>query len=167
MSDKVYVLEFCQIKWFLIFGYLAAFTFDSMLKLSFDIYFAPSLTVLLLLFWTSQLTCKTHLFTAFLIGIFTDTAMNTPLGSHALIFILLVFFMLRIRLSFKSYPAWQQAITIGLYLTFAQVLSWVIFEPVLPNSQLISFWLVPWVSAILWPFLYKTMLTLSHRAMFD
>lgn len=166
MGSKVYSLKFIQIKWLLIGSYFISFIFDTMIDLSFSLHFIPSFTVLLLFFWSSQLLNQTHLFTAFILGVITDVAMNTPLGSHALIYIILVFFMLRTRIGFESTPMWQQAVIIGFYLTVAQGLNWLLLQPSLTSDNIYSFWLSPWIAAIIWPFLYNGMLSLTHRSMF-
>ncbi len=167
MSDKVFSLRVSDIKWLLLFSYLLSIVLDNMMILSFKINFIPYLTVLMLLFWTTQILDKTHLLSAFLLGLIFDASLNTPLGAHSLIFITLTFLMLRSRLRFKGYPLWQQSLIIGTYIALFQVMNWFLFHPVLVGHDLLYFWSEPFIAALIWPFFSTVMQRLTQRFVFS
>lgn len=157
MSDQFISLNFHHVKWLLIVSYLATLVIDNMMSLAFANHFLPSITLLLLLHWVTQILNQTHLFTAFILGLLFDASLATPLGSHALIFTTLTFLMLRARQRFKSYPLWQQALIIGTYFVLAQIMSWFIFNPSLVDIQYFYFWLEPLAAILLWPIIDAAM----------
>lgn len=167
MTEKVFSLQINDIKWLFFLSYLTAIVIDNMMVLSFDIQFMPSLTLLTLFFWTTQILYKSHLFSAFILGLAFDTALNTPLGSHSLIFLTTTFLMLRSRLRFKSYPLWQQSIIIGSYILVFQVMSWFIFAPKLFDNAPYYYWLEPIVATLIWPLLTLTLNRLTHKTVFN
>lgn len=166
MSDKVFSLSFSHVKWLLLFSYLAGLIIDSALNFSFALHYAPPITLLLLLFWSSQILNQTHLFTAFILGLLNDASLNTLLGAHALLFLTVTFFMLRIRLRFRSYPMWQQSIVISTYILFFQVAGWFIFHPTLSGNTVFYYWLEPIFAIALWPLVSNIMQSLTQRALF-
>ncbi|MDX1795092.1 MAG: rod shape-determining protein MreD [Hydrogenovibrio sp.] len=167
MSDKVFSLNFSHVKWLLFISYLIGLIIDSMLNFSFALHFAPPITLLILLFWSSQILNQTHLFTAFILGLLYDASFNTPLGAHALLFITLTFIMLRIRLRFKGYPMWQQSLLVAIYILIFQVLGWFIFHPVLSGIHAYYYWLEPLTILIAWPLVSNIMHSLTQRVVFE
>ncbi|QBZ83664.1 rod shape-determining protein MreD [Hydrogenovibrio crunogenus] len=167
MSDKVFSLRFSDIKWLFIFSYFVSVVIDSMMILSFNINFVPYLTLLILLFWSTQILNQTHLFSAFALGLLFDASMNTPLGSHSLIFVTITFLMLRSRLRFKGYPLWQQSIIVGSYFILFQIMSWFIFHPVLVGNAVLYYWVEPLLAILIWPVLTQIMHQLTHRSVFS
>ncbi len=166
MESNVFVLRFSQVKWLFVISFFVAFILDSAIIISLNIQLAPSTTLLMLIFWTTQLTDKTHFFMAILLGIFSDTTMNTLLGSHSIIFIMITFLVLRIRHSFKSYPRWQQTTIVIIYLYVFQILGWFILQPNLASDQIFYYWVSPFSAFFIWPVLYGVMQTLTHRSAF-
>lgn len=167
MTEKVFSLQLQDIKWLFFLSYLVAIVIDNMMILSLDIQFMPSLTLLTLFYWTTQVLYKSHLFSAFVLGLAFDTALNTPLGAHSLIFLTTTFLMLRSRLRFKSYPMWQQSMIIGSYILLFQIMSWFIFSPKLLETTLYYYWLEPVVASLIWPFLSLILNRLTHKTVFN
>ncbi|WP_024851685.1 rod shape-determining protein MreD [Hydrogenovibrio kuenenii] len=166
MTDKVFSLGFSDVKWLLLFSYLGGLVIDSALNFSFALHYAPPITLLLLLFWSSQILNQTHLFTAVVLGLLNDASLNTLLGAHAILFLTVTFFMLRIRLRFKGYPMWQQSIVVAFYVLFFQVAGWFIFHPALDNQTIYYYWLEPVFAIALWPLVSNIMQSLTQRALF-
>jgi len=167
MTEKVFSLHIHYIKWLFFLSYLFAIVIDNMMILSFDIQFMPYLTLLTLFFWTSRILYKSHLLSAFILGLAFDTALNTPLGSHSLIFLTTTFLMLRSRLRFKGYPLWQQSVIIGSYLLVFQIMSWFIFTPQLLGNAYYYYWLEPLVAIFIWPLLTLILNRLTHQTVFN
>jgi rod shape-determining protein MreD len=165
MVNKINTLQLKQIKWLIAISYIVSFSIDIMLNISFTITTTPSITLLMLLFWTTKLLTNTHFATAFVLGIFSDIAINSILGSHGLIFIIITFLILKVRHSFKGYPSWQQTSLIIFYLYIYQVFSWFILNPNLIDSA-VYYWLSPLSAIIIWPILYKIMNLFTHKKIF-
>lgn len=167
MSDKVFSLDFSHVKWLLLISYLVTLIVDSMIIISFQANFVPSLTLMVLLFWSTKILNQTHLFAAFVLGLLFDALANTPLGSHGIIFLSVTFLMLRGRQRFKSYPMWQQSLIISVYLMLYQIFSWFLFSPVLEGNALLFFWIEPFLAWIIWPILSNSMTRLTQRMVFQ
>lgn len=166
MSHKVYSLQIAQVRWLLIISYLIAFLIDATLFISLDWHFIPSITLIMLFFWVSQLLNKVHFFTALVLGVLMDATTNNLLGSHALIFVIATFLSLRSRQSFKNYPGWQQTIFIVFYLLIAQFLTWFVLQPQLTGEQYFYYWLSPLLALVIWPVLNQLMRFFTERAIF-
>lgn len=167
MTEKVFSLRINDIKWLYFLSYLTAIVIDNMMVLSFDVQFMPYLSLLTLYFWATQILYRSHLFSAFLLGLVFDATLNTPLGSHSLIFLTTTFLMLRSRLRFRSYPLWQQSIIIGSYILLLQIMSWFIFAPQLSGNAQYYFWLEPLVAIFIWPVLTLLLNRLTHQTVFN
>jgi len=157
MSNKVHSLKLKHVKWLLIISYLIAFLLDNSLSIGISNIFIPSITILILIFWITNLQSETHFFTATILGILTDVTMNTLLGSHALILVILTFLILRVRQSFKNYPTWQQTFLVVFYLYIIQILSFFTLQPNLSEPQILYYWLSPLSTIFIWPITYKIM----------
>lgn len=167
MLDKVFSLKWGHVRWLVISSYVLALIADSMLGISFKVTFFPSITLMILLFWSGQILNQTHLFTAFALGLMFDALMNTPLGSHGMIFTTIVFLMLRSRLRFKGYPVWQQSLMVGSYFLIYQVFSWFLFSPSLTGNMIFYFWLEPLIAVLVWPIITSILHQLTNRMVFN
>lgn len=163
MSDKYQEIEFHQVKLLVISSYLIGIIFNIFSLREAWLTILPPIGLMLALFWSVQLLRNSHLITAFIIGLLYDGLYQTLLGSHALLFVLITFIMLRMRLRFRSYPLWQQGVVIGFYMLLYQVLHHFFFSPVLTDQTYLAYWLMPVFSALLWPGLVVTLRALSSR----
>ena len=144
--------------------YILALVIDTMALLGYSMPLVPPMTLFVLLYWCANFIDRTHLFTAFILGVLADTLYQTTLGAHALIYVILTFFMIRHRLRFKTYPVWQQAFSIALYMLLYQILVALFFSPVLDNGHFVLFWSMPAISLITWPFLSYFLSRFCHTA---
>lgn len=163
MSDKYQEIELHQVRWLVISSYLVGIIFNVFSLRENLLIILPPLGLLLVLFWSVQLLRNTHLITAFLIGLLYDGLYQTLLGSHSLLFVLMTFFMLRMRLRFRSYRLWQQGVVIGFYMLFYQLMHHFFFSPALTEQTSLLYWLMPVFSAFIWPGLVLLMRGLSNR----
>ncbi|GKT12689.1 MAG: rod shape-determining protein MreD [Thiomicrorhabdus sp.] len=164
MSTKSFHIHLSQVRWTIITAYFIAFILDTMMLLGYSTPILPPLTLLVLLYWSANFIDRTHLFTALLLGVLADTLYQTTLGAHALIYIILTFLMIRHRLRFRTYPLWQQAFSISLYMLVYQSLNYLFFSPVLDNSDFVPYWSMPAIGLIAWPFLSYFLGKFSHTA---
>ncbi|UQB41760.1 rod shape-determining protein MreD [Thiomicrospira microaerophila] len=121
----------------------------------------PPFALMVLLFWVVQILNQTHLFTALILGLLMDGLHQTLLGSHSLIFIIITFMMIRMRLRFRSTPLWQQSIVIGFYMLIFQILYFILYTPPLSEEGAVLYWSMPLVSIVLWPLIALSLTKLS------
>lgn len=150
MSDRFIDLEFSQARWLVFTTYLLALIVDTMMIMQQGSLVAPPFSLLLLMYWTAQFLKHTHFFSAFILGLLMDAMLQTTLGAHSMIFIVLTFIMLRYRLLFRSHSVIQQAFVIGFYLAFYQILTFVLFSPNIETGQNLMFWLMPLAGMVAW-----------------
>ncbi|NPA72509.1 MAG: rod shape-determining protein MreD [Gammaproteobacteria bacterium] len=153
MGSKQLNLPLPQARLAILLSYFFCLVLDTLALLGDASILTPPLTLFALLYWTANFLDRTHLFTAFILGLLADTLYQTTLGAHALIFVLITFLMVRHRLRFKSYPVWQQAFFAGLYMMIYQTLNFLFFSPVLDNGNFVPYWTMPAASILLWPVL--------------
>lgn len=163
MSESFLKLSSSQIRWLILVSYLFALIIDSMILLNPSLLFIPPLTLLMVLYWSSHVVDRTYFVSAFLLGVLADALYQTTLGAHALLYVIIVFMMLRIRLQFKTYPAWQQAFIIGIYLLIYQGLHTLFFTPVL-NENFVAYWSMPAAGILLWPLLEGFMNRITQKS---
>lgn len=164
MTESFVNIRSSQVRWLILITYLIGLIIDSMVLLYSSLEFLPPMTLIAVLYWSGHCLDRTYFISAFLLGVLTDTLYQTTLGAHALLYCLILFMMVRNRLQFRTYPRWQQAFIIGIYLLIYQVLNTVFFSPVLDNGSFVPYWGMPAVGILIWPILstllYK--ITQSH-----
>lgn len=153
MTSKFMKTSSSQARWLIIFSYITALAFDIAVLLDNAMVIIPPMTLMVLLYWCAHFLDKTHLFSAFVLGLLVDSLYQTTLGAHALIFCVLVFIMLRHRLRFNAHPVWRQAFSIGIYMMLYQLFNYIIFSPVLDQNDTVQFWSMPVIAILIWPLL--------------
>lgn len=151
MSVKLDNLHFSQVKGKMFLTYFMALVFDAMVNIGLIPYLMPPLTLIILFYWVVQVQDRSHLLSAFILGLFTDALLNTTLGAHALLFSFLVFILLSTRHRFKSYPLWHQTGIFMLYFYAYQIIGFFLFTPVLLPPHLLEYWLQPLQFIFWWP----------------
>lgn len=163
MADHFITVSSTKIRWLILFSYLFALIVDSTVMLNANLAFLPPITLLMVLYWSSHVIDRTYFISAFVLGVLADALYQTTLGAHSLLYVIIVFMMLRIRLQFKTYPAWQQAFIIGIYLFLYQVLNTLFFSPVL-DQHFVAYWTMPAAGILLWPMLEGIMNRITQQS---
>lgn len=163
MSDQFITVSSTKIRWLILFSYLFALIVDSTVMLNANLAFLPPFTLLMVLYWSSHVIDRTYFISAFVLGVLADALYQTTLGAHSLLYVIIVFMMLRIRLQFKTYPAWQQAFIIGIYLFIYQVLNTLFFSPVL-DQHFVAYWTMPAAGILIWPILEGIMNRITNQS---
>jgi rod shape-determining protein MreD len=127
--------------------------------------FLPPITLIVLLFWIVQILNQTHLYTALTLGLLHDALHNTLLGSHSLLFIIIAFIMLRMRLRFRGVPLWQQSLMLGVYMLVFQVGHYLFYTPQLIEHELYLFWSMPIFASLIWPIIVVLLGQLSKPSL--
>jgi rod shape-determining protein MreD len=153
MTEKFVNLSSTQIRWLILLSYLFALIVDAMILLSESLNFMPPMTLLMVLYWSSHVVDRTYFVSAFILGTLADALYQTTLGAHTLLYVIILYMMLRIRLQFKTFPAWQQAFVVGIYLLVYQLLHALFFSPVLDQGLFVYYWSMPAAGILIWPIL--------------
>ena len=164
MTESFVNIRSSQVRWLILITYLIGLIIDSMVLLYSSLEFLPPMTLIAVLYWSGHFLDRTYFVSAFLLGVLADTLYQTTLGAHALLYCLILFMMVRNRLQFRTYPRWQQAFIIGIYLLIYQALNTVFFSPVLDDGSFVPYWSMPAVGILIWPLLSTLLnkITQSH-----
>lgn len=167
MSEKFIYRRSAKVRWTFVLSLLLGLVLDSLLLSLQLVPVFPSFSLLITLYWTGHFLDRSYITTAFMMGLFTDTLLQSPLGAHALLFITLVYSMTRHRLHFSSFTYWQQAIYIVGYMLIYQIASYLFFNPALNELETIYFWFMPLFSGFCWlliaPILNKSSLQIEQN----
>jgi len=144
-------------------SYLLAIIFDAILIASPYLHWLPPITLLTVIYWSSENLSQTFIPSAFILGLLYDTLTQTLLGMHALLFCLILFLILRFRLNFRLFTPIQQALTLIPFLYLYQGLLWFLNpQPYQPQTLILGL-LFPLTLLLLWPILSLSLQMLSKK----
>jgi rod shape-determining protein MreD len=125
--------------------------------------FKPYWPALVLLYWSLESEDRVTLGLAFMVGLGADLLNGVVLGEQALRLCALVFIALRFRSRLRFFPMWQQALAVLALLLNDRIL--LLIVRVLAGASLppASWWISPFVGAVLWPFLFLLLDDLRAR----
>lgn len=123
----------------------------------------PDLTPLVLLYWVMAIAQRNFIVTTVILGVIHDVLYHSSLGSHALIYLALLYPILFIRLQLRNGTLFQMSLVVGLWMLAHQALSWLLHLGRIGNDQLIAFWLASLVAMLLWPLLYISLRSLRRH----
>ena len=150
MTERINELEFSKVVWLWLLSYFVALTANAInLQLSTPL-FLPPLALIVAFFWATHFINGSHLFSVFILGLLYDGLYQSLLGMHALLFVVFLYLMLRIRLRFRSYRIWQQALFIMIYMAIYQLIYYWITPIHLSDKDVLSYWSVPLLAGLLW-----------------
>jgi len=114
----------------------------------------PAFVELFLIFWLLVFPNLVGVAVAFFIGLLMDLLMNTLLGTHSAVFIVVAYIVLHFNMRIRLMPLWQQTVVVFVLVLFQQVfLSWL--SGLLGGFRAdLWFWLPALTSAIIWPWVY-------------
>ena len=114
----------------------------------------PEFIVLSLIYWAIFVPGLVGIIFAFILGIFWDLLLGSPLGASSLSLCLIVYLVNFLRPKLVSSCLWQQALTIfSLVASYKLILLWAnLFNTSI--SVPISYWLSILTSIIAWPLVY-------------
>ena len=114
----------------------------------------PYWAAMVLIYWGLEVRGLGRLGAAFAIGLGLDILLASQLGQHALSLVIIVYIIERFRSRIRFFPAWQQAMIVGLILLNDKiVLLWVLWlrGELWPGW---AYWVPPLIAALLWPWLF-------------
>ncbi|SIN83519.1 rod shape-determining protein MreD [Sulfurivirga caldicuralii] len=124
----------------------------------------PPVGLLVLFYWALRQLDRTHFVAAVLIGLLYDALEGTLLGGHALLFSVLLFIVLRLRLRLRlAHPLQQSLLFTGLLYLF-EALGWFILRPNLDEATRIYWLAMPLTALLIWPVISATLHFLTRPA---
>jgi rod shape-determining protein MreD len=124
----------------------------------------PYVLGLLVAYWVMEAPNFVGLGVAFLVGLFADLVLGTPLGEQALRLVVLAFLIQRFRARLRFFPLWQQAASMGLLLLNDRVIVAALHLLLgLPQPPWTA-WLAPLLGLLLWPWQFVLLDHLRQRA---
>lgn len=150
MSENFIYRRSAKVRWIFILSLAMALIFDSIALSLQASPLLPVFSLLIVLYWAGHFLDRSYIATAFIIGLFNDALLQTPLGAHAIIFISLVYLLSRHRLHFRAFSIGQQAIFIVGYFYLYQLYIWIFLKPILIDNDALYFWLMPFIAAFCW-----------------
>lgn len=124
----------------------------------------PDVTPLILLYWVMALASSNFLVTAFFFGLLHDVLYHTGMGTYALIYCLMIYPMLHVRLQLRNKTLLQMALFMGVWMLIHQLLVWLMTPANQMATQNMAFWLAALVSALIWPLIFILLRTLRRNA---
>lgn len=125
--------------------------------------FRPQWVTLTLIYWCLALPHRVGVITGFILGILLDVSTGTLLGQHALGLSLVAFFTIQIHQRVRVFPLWQQALVVLVLLIVEHLLSLWVLGAIGRRPPGLSYWLIPVIGALLWPWIYILLRDLRRR----
>lgn len=124
----------------------------------------PDITPLILLYWVLALEKNNFIVTTFVLGILHDALYHTGLGTYALIYLVLIYPMLHLRLQIRNKTLFQMSLIVGVWLAVHQALVWLLTPAIHMKEQLVYFTYAIIVGMMLWPSLFLLLRALRRSA---
>ncbi|GLQ95710.1 rod shape-determining protein MreD [Dyella mobilis] len=126
--------------------------------------FKPYWPALVLLYWTMESgEQRVTLGLAFVLGVCADMFNGVLLGEQALRLCVLAFIALRFRSRLRFFPMWQQTLAVLALLLNDRFLLLIVRAFAGESTPPALWWASPFVSALLWPFLFLLLDDLRMR----
>ena len=122
----------------------------------------PPFGLLVLLYWAQREIRHTHFIAAVTIGLLYDAMSGTLLGLHALLFSIVLFIFLRMRLRFRLVRTLQQTGVLIFLLYLYQLMLLPLIYDHLEGDAWLRYIAMPLTLLICWPILKYTLDWLSH-----
>lgn len=125
--------------------------------------FRPQWVTLVLLYWCIALPHRVGVGTAFIAGVVLDALTGTLLGQHALGLSIVAFLAIQLHARIRVFPFWQQAIGIWVLLVIEHLLALWVMGITSRTPPSLDYWVMPFVGAVLWPWLFVTLRDVRRR----
>ncbi|MFT0211658.1 rod shape-determining protein MreD [Pseudomonas sp. F1_0610] len=123
----------------------------------------PLWVPLFLTYWVLIVPDRVGLTTAWVCGLLQDILSYTFLGQHALIYSVMIFFVVFVHRRFSMFPVWQQAAALFVFYVLGLLLQLWLMALGGQRIPALSFLLPALVSSLLWPWLFFLMRPLTKR----
>ena len=119
--------------------------------------FRPQWVTLVLLYWAIALPHRVGVGSGFAVGLVLDVLTGTLLGHHALGLSVVVFIAIQLHQRIRVFPFWQQSLGILVLLVVQHLLELWIIGATRGVAPGLSYWAIPLIGALLWPWMFVTL----------
>lgn len=123
----------------------------------------PDWLALLIVFWSVREPRRVGMGLAFLLGVAMDVADASLLGQHALAYVLVAYAASSLSRRILWFPLGQQALQVFPLLMLVQVVQFSVRMLIGADSPGISYFVGPFLAALLWPALTFVLLLPQHQ----
>lgn len=119
--------------------------------------YRPQWVTLVLVYWSIALPHRVGVGSGFAAGVILDVLTGTVLGQHALGLSIVTFIAIQLHQRIRVFPFWQQSLGILVLLLVEHLLSLWIIGATHGLAPGLSYWAVPLIGALLWPWIFVTL----------
>ncbi len=119
-------------------------------------YINPDWVLLVLIYWSLNAPEKFGVFNAWLVGLLVDVLTGRVLGEYALVYTLVIYFILKFHKRIRHYPFPQLSVVVFVSLLFScSIVYWI---ESIKNDASISpiFWTQIISGTLMWPLMYSS-----------
>ncbi len=125
--------------------------------------FRPQWVTLTLIYWCIALPHRVGVGTGFSLGILLDVLTGTLLGQHALGLSVVAFLSVQLHARIRVFPFWQQALAVLVLLVVEHLFALWVMGAIGQTPPGLTYWLVPLIGAVLWPWVFVTLRDVRRR----
>ena len=125
--------------------------------------YRPQWVTLTLIYWTLATPQRVGVGIGFISGILLDVLTGTLLGQHALGLSIVAFIGVEMHQRVRLFPLWQQALIVLILLMIEHLVSLWVMGALRKQPPGLTYWLVPLIGALLWPWIYIVLRDLRRR----
>lgn len=125
-------------------------------------YWLPEFTAIMLYYWLINRPQSADIGTAFILGLLIDIGTASPLGQHALAYMLSAYLIIRSRRQLVLYNYGLQSVVVGAALMVCEIV--LVLIRLRFDNRFAGFltFLSPFLGALLWPLLNKIMVSILN-----
>jgi len=125
--------------------------------------YRPQWVTLTLIYWCIALPHRVGVGTGFSLGILLDVLTGTLLGQHALGLSVVAFLAVQLHARIRVFPFWQQALAVLVLLVVEHLFALWVMGAIGQTPPALTYWLVPLIGAVLWPWIFVTLRDVRRR----
>lgn len=125
--------------------------------------YRPQWTLMVLTYWVMALPQRVGVIGGWTTGLFVDAVTGTLLGQHALSYALGSYLVLTQHRRLRLFPWWQQTATMSGIFLLDRIVSFLVAGATTNTALPWSYWIAPFVSMALWPWMLALLQALRHR----
>ena len=137
--------------WLALLSYVAALMLNALPLHEPVALLRPPFGLLVLFYWSQRDLSRTHFLTAVLLGLLYDALTDSLLGLHVLLFSVLLFIFLRMRLRFRLVRPLQQAGALIVMLYLYQLMRLPVVYDHLQDPLWPYYLAMPLMALVIWP----------------
>lgn len=126
-------------------------------------WFRPEWVILTIIFWAYALPARFGVGMAWIVGLIMDFIQGTLLGEHALMFALMVYFIIKFRKRIATFNNFQRTLIIFSLVLVNQIVFFLIQGLTGPLAITWHYWITPFITALFWPWVYNILKSCQRR----